>query len=1065
MLAVSTFPSISDPSSRALAEGGVHHTLTNTRPEVRNTRVIVEQKPIGHKDYQRLQGIVESNVDSQLGWAIEDTKRFGQSQHLDLVGSQDAVPEPSGGFLGRTFFYEGFEDHVNLIAGRWPEAAPVFKTNGIELEGVVGRISAAELGIREGSTVYLVPFRNEPSEKVAVRIVGLAEPKNPGDEYWMGFAPYFELVELSPEVYSMPIYIGEPAFFGGLAANYPRLIGEYTWFLYMDVVPITADRVDGTIEAFTNLDKQLNKLTPRTLVLSGLDNALQDYLHELKLKRVMAFLFIYILVATLLYFLFLVLSLVAHTWREEAGLLRSRGAGLLQTASTMIIGQGIWILAAMALGPLLAIALVWGLISRDLISEIPPDSPVSIGLSVEMYLLAIAGGLLSLALVVLLALRATRSVIVDVVRERSRPARLGWVQRYHLDIALLLLLGLLWWQLRNRDGFATRDLATRVVEIEPALFLIPGLTLLGVALLLLRLLPIIAATVERLGRKSKQTWLYLLLQRISRNPLPYSHLLITLILVSGLAAFAITFRETLTRYDRDEALYSIGGDVVIYAGQSNQAFQSLATVPEVKAVSPIFREKTEVFGKTGASSAQLLAADHNTLSQVSWFRSDFSSESFPQMLLELGAGKGHLKGIPLPANASDVGLWARMDNPGPQASLLVRVLDGQGWYHTLPLGELKGRDWEYFQAPLQGPMGPLQEPVHLVSIFTRGVFQTTFSSGSISLDDISVVMGQDASTLELVHGFEVTYPWQTLPHDGLLPDQAVRVVESARNGRFGLKFSWSEPLRSGNRGPILPPGPFPLPAIGSPPFAKGDSVQLFVAGRRVPVEVTGVVDYLPTTEPLIGPVALVDHYDLQEYLAAIPNGRAILAGEFWVSLNGTDDREGAIASILQRLPPPTSALDSQSLVQGNLKNPLGGIGWRGLAALSLAAALALGAIILILHGIVVINDSKVDLAVVRVLGISTTAPWISIICEFVVIVVVGTAAGLGAGVLMARWTLSKADFTPTGYPLVPPYSVGINWWLALALIVGVAGAAVIAIVLTGRRAARQRASEVLRLGN
>ncbi|MBM3926433.1 MAG: hypothetical protein FJ320_10725 [SAR202 cluster bacterium] len=97
MLAVSTFLSISDPYTRALAEGGVHHTLANTKPEVRNTRVIVEQKPIGPKDYQRTQGIVESNIDSRLGWAIADTKRFGQSQHMNMVGSQDAVPEAGGG--------------------------------------------------------------------------------------------------------------------------------------------------------------------------------------------------------------------------------------------------------------------------------------------------------------------------------------------------------------------------------------------------------------------------------------------------------------------------------------------------------------------------------------------------------------------------------------------------------------------------------------------------------------------------------------------------------------------------------------------------------------------------------------------------------------------------------------------------------------------------------------------------------------------------------------------------------------------------------------------------------
>jgi predicted lysophospholipase L1 biosynthesis ABC-type transport system permease subunit len=158
-------------------------------------------------------------------------------------------------------------------------------------------------------------------------------------------------------------------------------------------------------------------------------------------------------------------------------------------------------------------------------------------------------------------------------------------------------------------------------------------------------------------------------------------------------------------------------------------------------------------------------------------------------------------------------------------------------------------------------------------------------------------------------------------------------------------------------------------------------------------------------------------------------------------------------------------VDSQDLVRSNLKNPLGGVGWRGLVALSLVAGLVLAAIILVLYGVVVINDSKVDLAVVKVLGMSARAPWTSIVCEFIVIVILGTAAGFAAGMIMARWTLSWTDFTPGGYPLSPPYSVGMNWWLSLILVVGITAVAFTAIVFTGRRAARQRASEVLRLGN
>ena len=203
----------------------------------------------------------------------------------------------------------------------------------------------------------MYPFRADPSERIALKVVGLVEPIDPREEYWMAVPFYFTVHELEERVL-VPIYITEESFFKGLGTRYPTLVGDLVWFYYLDSGILTPGTVDKTLEDMEGLKTDINKRFPRSLVLSGLPLTLEEYKDKLTLARASLFLFISLVVLAILYFLAVIMGTVARSWSDEISLLRSRGASVPHVGMLLILGEGPLIIASVAVGPFLALAVV-----------------------------------------------------------------------------------------------------------------------------------------------------------------------------------------------------------------------------------------------------------------------------------------------------------------------------------------------------------------------------------------------------------------------------------------------------------------------------------------------------------------------------------------------------------------------------------------------------------------------------------------------------------------------------------------------------------------------------------
>ena len=1084
ILAAVTLMAVGAIYSRALAEGGLRHTLGSTSPVLLNTEVIVQSRPIGPADYGKLRHTAEEMIDTRLGYMLRETQRYGRAEpNLPLVYNLEEWPPPTDAPLGQPFFLTGFEEHSRIVEGQWPRASPVLHEHGVDLEMAVGAQTARRMGFSVGSQVYLIPFRTDSSQRIAITIVGLAEPIDPREEYWMG-VPSVHFSVLDPgqdEPEFVPLYLPEDAFSEGLGTRYPSLLAYYGWLLYLDTGVLTADLVKPTKDAVIGLETDINKRFSRSLVLSRLENTLTDYQRELTYARVPLFIFISLVVLVILYFLAVVMGLLARSRSDEASLLRSRGASFLYVSGLQSIGEGVVVLSAMVLGPFLALGIVRYLL-LDTINPAGGSDTLSVDISADMFIMGAIGGFLSLGVLVASGAGLARSGIVEFLRQRARPPSVPLLQRYYIDLVVLVGVGLLWWQIHGRGGFVDRDVLSGALEGDLSLRLGPVLVLLAAALVVLRFFPLLLRLLARAGRLLGPAWVAFALLRIARDPLPHGSLAIILMMAAALGVFGASFQSTLSRSQREQAMYEVGGDLVItsFSRFIPVREDDLAEVKGIQTVSPVARESVILLDGFPGSRATLIAVEPNTLPDTVRFRHDFAGKNLRDLMGSLTQAQDTNQGIELPENAETIGIWVNADdlNPGgfrQTLGLYARLFDARGRYHSLFLGDLPSsspspggppdQGWTFFEAPL--PVGRTflaSHPFTVTSIFVSGDSTTGRQPSRLDLDDLSIKGPSIPTAGKVVEGFELSGMWELLPNPGSVRDTAERSSQAAHSGRFGLSLSWQEPVNGTPRGILIPQGPSPLPVIGGSMFHVGQQLRFKSGKQIVPVVVRDVTDYFPTVYPSSGPFLMVSLEDYTQYTRSIDGGLPKRPGEFWISLDDRVDRGQTVRSVRQDLSGFASVRDRDARVDLAQRNPLAGGGWNGLtilgvSVLTVAVLLAMGT-----YAVSSVHTGRVDLTVVRALGFSRLQLILSLALERIIVVVLGIAAGSVIGIWLGRWVLGFLDITASGRPVVPPMIVTVQGWLLALVFVDLLVALAVGILLASLLARRLRASDILRTG-
>ncbi len=1105
VLAAVTLMSLGAIYTRALAEAGLQHSVASSNQVILNTHIIAGNRPLGPADYTSLRANLEGIVQERIGFMLRDIQRYGRPQpEILLVDEPFQTSQLLGAPSARPFFLTDFQKHTRLIEGRWPSPAPRENDGRLSIEVAVGENTATVMFWELGAEAVILPYRSDLEQQIHVTVVGLVEPLDTTEEYWMGFHDYFGPQEAG-EVVLMPLYVPEELFFNGIGARYPTLVGDFGWYLFLDTDVLNADLVQPARDAFKGMETDINKQVPRSLILTRLENSrdtglLAAYQRAVTRARAPIYLFISLIVVVILYFLALVTGLLAQTRSEEAGLLRSRGASMFQVGGIITLAEALLVAVAAAVGPFIAL-LIFRLLLFDTINPKGGIENLEVGLRADMFVMAAVGGLMSLLVLLAANFNFTRLGLLDFLRERARPPGVPFLQRYYIDLLVVVALALVWWQVEQRGGFLERALASRNTDLDVSLLLAPGLALLTAAFLILRALPLTVRALAWLARRLAPAWAAFALSRVARDPLPYGSLTVIIMLAAALGVFGASFQSTLGRSQQEQALYRAGGDLVVNViAPANDTQENLANLPSVRAYTPVERESVTLLDTIPGSAATLLGIDPVSLVDVVWFREDFSpaGKSLSDLLTPLRRGQSRLPdlsgnlatGVPVPGETDCLGLWVNNASFASSSvqqtlNLWLRLTDADGSHFSLEMGsvELSGgglaspvtgqvsnrQNWTYFEAPLPEDKYWLEPPFNVVGVYFVGRSLYRMPPGSIYVDDITVRLKSSAAPTaepgrgeQIIEDFEDLGRWVSLPHRGEVPDTLVVSDRAGRDGGRGVEFTWQDPLLQDPRGFIIPPGDFPLEAIGSPALAGGNTLRVDLGTQLAPLAVREAVSHFPTITGRNQSFFLVSLKSLQEYTARVPRGIPRPPREYWLALEPGVDREQAIRSVREVTSVSTGVVDREGLVDRAGRDPLAGGGWNGLTLLGLGALTIVVALAMVTHSLVAIRAARVELTVGRALGFSGRQVVGILVLERLLVATVGLFSGATIGYFLGRWTLGLMGLTPDGQPIIPPMVLTVQPWLVALVIANLAIAAALATLVAAVAAGRLRPSDILR---
>jgi ABC-type lipoprotein release transport system permease subunit len=201
------------------------------------------------------------------------------------------------------------------------------------------------------------------------------------------------------------------------------------------------------------------------------------------------------MVVTVLFYLSMMVSYLVQSRERDTALLRSRGVGTLQLLRVYALEGLVMTVVAVALAPFLALGGVALAGKLPYFSGTTGGGLLPVNLSATPFLGALGVGLLCLAIFVIPGALGARGGLLLYKLRSSRPPTVPFFHRYYLDVALISIGGLVFWELRSRGHIISGGLF-KDLQVNETLLLAPVLFLIVVALVFLRFFPLVVRFIS-----------------------------------------------------------------------------------------------------------------------------------------------------------------------------------------------------------------------------------------------------------------------------------------------------------------------------------------------------------------------------------------------------------------------------------------------------------------------------------------------------------------------------------------------------------------------------------------
>ena len=1069
----------------AVTLSGLHRTLADAEVIEADVEISSRVRP---EDYRDMNDRVASEAGNAFAPTGATVERMGRSDSFALPGQTEGEVRDLTVFG----FFDNLQNHATLVAGVWPEGA----TSG-PVATVVSDATAELLELSVGQDIQL-QSRREETFIVQARIVGIYTINDPLDAYWFQEALEIGGIDVGQSFTTYGPFVVSPEDF---FVRTTYVSSDVYWRIFPVFPNLTVAEVGPFRQNIDRLEIGLNAGVgggQRFTVTTELNEILREAERSLLVTRTGVMILTVQLAVLAGYALVLTAGLLIEQRRVETALLRSRGASNGQIAAMALMEGLLLALPAAIAGPWIAA------FSLRLLNVVGPLTAIDLELDPRVttgsYLLSGISAAACVLALVLPAYLAARS-FVDARASRGRQVLSGIVQRGGIDLALLVVAAIGYWQLRRYGAPITETVQGRL-GLDPFLVAAPAIGLLAGAVIALRVIPLLARLIERSVSNGRSAVVSLGAWQVARRPLRYTRSALLLMLALAIGLFAVSYTRTWTDSQRDQADFQVGADMRVTPdrriGRAIPQYALANAYRQVEGVQepmPVIRNSAVI--SRSAGTGRVLGVDALIAADVVMFRPDLAGTSLDTMMDDLATRRLAAPLVELPGEprrlAFDVELTmsARPGDAPPEAnqglspSASIVISDARGMIYRLPAGDLEpDSGLQRLAVDLTVDLGEQQAapeyPISLVSIEMRMLIPVEFPQAG-RFDVVAVLTsgslnGDDWQKVDLERnpaGWEFT----NTQVNGLLQAPTVAPQEPRADGSIAFGFDTGAAFGANVIIPLTysiqpmaaeqPNAETPLAAVVSDSFLEateaqvGDELQVDIAGARRPLEIVGAVSAFPTEDPGSGLLIVID---LPTFAALQfqTTGRVDAADEWWIATDNEDAE--AIAGTLRDAPYSSWTIDDRFSRAELLRTDPVALGIIGALSLGFVSAALFAVIGFVVSAAVSAHERLTEFSLLRALGLSPRqlSGWLSL--ENGLLVLISLIGGTALGLLMAWMVLPFVTLTQDASAVVPAIIVAIPWGSILLLegiTVGALALVVLALAILLRRVGL---GTVLRLG-
>jgi len=1086
--------------SDAVSLAGLRRTLADA-PTIDVNIEITARVPADQVDLAGAE--VERQVGSAMGSLPTDIER-------SAVSDTFALPDqPSGQVrdLAVLGFSDGIDAHTTLLEGEWPATSP----EGAPIEVAVAEPVATELGWSVGD-VLLLTNRADETRTIQIAVSGVFRADNVEDPFWWGETTTSGASESATFRTFGPLITTPQSLTTRVSTTDVRV----SWHAFPRFDQIELGQVGGIqARAAQLVERMRNALAAYFPTASTrLDQILGDANRSLLVSRTGVLLLIVQLAILAAYAIVLTAGLLADHRRLDTALLRSRGAGPLQVASIALAEALVLALPAALLAPVVAAAVlrlfnVAGPLAAVQITLVPQ-------LSTTAFVVAAGAALGAALLLVLPAFLAARSFAEEEgARSRFETRTMG--QRLGLDIALLAVTAIGFWQLRLYGAPLTQSVHGSL-GLDPLLVAAPAIGLLAGGVLALRVVPLLAQAAEAITRRGRRLVGALGAQQIARRPLRYTRAALLLMLAVSMGVFAISYAETWGRSQQDQADYRVGADVRVTApgGAGNLPSWALHTafsgIDGVTGVMPLDRQALRLPGS--APQGEVIGLDPAVAGNLVRLRSDVAGIPLGTALQPLADQRPAPALVTLDASTTQLRVDTHVDfsslfesvfdrdsgqfvaEPREPEALPARgvvgaevvLRDGDGGTHRftaspIPLGDGEQQvivpldtGSERTDRSIAEVGGGFTGPLEVIAIDITVTLPQNWlaEEGRVELSGLAAGSGTTWSTVDIASagGWHL---W-VIRNGGAPPTEAAgsQVDGSALvlNGQGNVAFLAGQ--RAGLRpaavsfvaASLATLADATLPVVVNQALLDetsarvGDELIVRLDGLLRQLLVIGSVGSFPTEDPQ-KPLALADlsTLGLIRYASAQSTEQP---DEWWLAT--APGLGSTVAGQIDRQRYAQGPIVARDDVAEGLSTDPVALGIIGALSLGFIVAGLFAAIGLVVSASVSARQRRTEFALLRALGLSSgqLSGWLWL--ENAGIVVISLLAGVGLGLLIGWVALPFVTVTQQAAAPYPPAIVRTPWDSIGLLVAVAAGALGVTVLILARVLRRIGIGSVLRMG-